>query len=68
MSRKRKGHADKTTGLRVSRKSGERVRLTIGDTMIWVAIANVIQDRVVLAFSAPLAVEIFREECLPCEQ
>lgn len=68
MSRKRRGHADKTTGLRLTGKAGERVRLNIGETVVWIDVASIHAERVTLAFSAPLAVEIYREECLPCEQ
>ena len=68
MSRKRTRHADKTPGLRVTRKAGERVRLMIGETVIWVDVASIHTERVTLAFSAPMSVEIYREECLPCEQ
>ena len=68
MSRKRRGHADKTKGLRLKRKLGERVRLMIGDTIIWVDISRIEAECVTLAFSAPLTVAISREECLPCPE
>jgi len=68
VSRKRKGHAGRTPGLRLTRKAGERVRLMIGETVIWIDVASIHAERVTLAFSAPLNVEIYREECLPCQQ
>ena len=68
MSRKRQRHADKTPGLRLTRKAGERVRLMMGETVVWIDVASIHAGRVTLAFSAPPEVEMFREECLPCEQ
>ena len=68
MSRKRQRHADKTPGLRLTRKAGERVRLMMGETVVWIDVASINAARVTLAFSAPPEVEIYREECLPCPQ
>ena len=64
MSRKRQRAANRTPGLRVTRKPGERVRLRIGEIVIWIDIAEVVGSNVMLAIGAPQTVEIWREELL----
>ena len=51
-------------GLRLSRKPGERVRLTVGDITIWVAVDASSSNRARLVFDAPQEVTITREELL----
>jgi len=51
-------------GLRLSRKPGERVRLTVGNIEIWVAVDQSSNRRARLVFQAPAEVIITREELL----
>lgn len=51
-------------GLRLSRKPGQRVRLTVGDITIWVAVDQSSNNRTRLVFDAPPEVIITREELL----
>jgi carbon storage regulator CsrA len=46
----------------LGRKVMERVRIKLGDTVVWVEVADIDQGRVRLAFQAPPEVRIDREE------
>jgi carbon storage regulator CsrA len=53
--------------LALTRKTGERVRIRVGDADVWVVVCggSVSGGYLRLAFDAPREVEIAREELLP---
>jgi carbon storage regulator len=48
----------------VSRKPLEKIRLRIGDVVVWVQVVDAGRDKVRLGIEAPREVEILREELL----
>jgi sRNA-binding carbon storage regulator CsrA len=52
----------------VSRHVGERVRLKLGETVVWLTCCDTQPGRMKLAIEAPPEVGIAREELLPPEE
>ena len=48
----------------MSRKPLEKIRLRIGDVVVWVQVVDAGRDKVRLGIEAPREVEILREELL----
>lgn len=51
--------------LALSRRAGERVRMTFGDVVAWVEVVEIAPGKVRLSFDAPPEVRIHREEVVP---
>ena len=51
--------------LSLTRKFNERIRLKVGETIIWIKVGELDRQRVRLMFDAPREVLIHREELLP---
>jgi carbon storage regulator len=48
----------------LSQKPGQKIRLRIGDVVVWVQVVDAGRDKVRLGIEAPREVEILREELL----
>jgi carbon storage regulator len=48
----------------LSQKPGQKIRLRVGDVVVWVQVVDAGRDKVRLGIEAPREVEILREELL----
>jgi carbon storage regulator len=52
----------------LSRFAGEKIRLTLGDVVVWVTVCEVDRGKVRVGITAPADVHVIREELVPDDE